>query len=409
MGDTGNFLLDGIRVVEVGTFIAGPAAATVMTDFGAEVTKIEAPGIGDPYRYLHTIKPMPESEQDYCWILDGRNKKSVVVNLKSEAGHEIVLKLSRDADVFLTNFHPSVLNDLKLTYEDVKAVNERIIYAHATGYGEVGPEAEKPGYDMTAWWAHSGLMNLIRSADSEPSLSVAGMGDHPTAMSLFGAIMMGLYARERTGKGRKVSTSLLANGVWANGCFIQSALCGAKPFIHQRRDEADNAMVNHYVTRDGKRFIITGIRGNVDFEAACHAIDRVDLITDERFAEPEQRYPNMRELIAIFDAAFLTKDMAEWVMLFKTHELTFAPVHDYTDLPNDEQLHANGILVDLDHPRFGKLKTISSPLNASDTEKVTPTAAPTLGQHTREVLTALGYSDQEIDALSEQGVVACEC
>lgn len=399
-------LLTGIRVIDCGTFILGPAAATVMSDFGAEVIKIEAPGIGDPNRYLHTITPMPKCDRDYCWQLDSRNKKSVVLDLRKPEGRDILLELVKTADVFLTNFPTSVLENLKITDGDLRPLNERLIYARATGYGEKGPDVEQPGYDMTAWWARSGLMDVIRSADNEPALSVGGMGDHPSSLALYAAIMMALYDRERTGKGTKVSTSLVANGIWSNSLFIQGALCGAEPYTYPSRSEAPNALVNHYVTRDGKRFILCGIRADKDWVAVCRSIGREDLLEEERFATAEGRYAHAAELVAIFDAAFVQRDFDEWRALFIEHDLTCSPVMQFADVPNDPGVRANGVIVEFEHPTYGPMRTVDNPITVDSSPKVTPAAAPTLGQHTAAVLRGLGYSDADIRVLEEHGVVS---
>ncbi len=173
---------------------------------------------------------------------------------------------------------------LRLTYEDLAPLNDRLIYASATGYGEQGDDVEEPSFDMTAYWARSGLMDAVHNADAEPTLSVAGMGDHPSSMALFCGIMLALYQRERTGRGTKVSTSLMANGVWANGCLIQAALCNAMPYDQSTRVAPINPLVNHYVTRDGKRFIFCLIQVDQDWPNLCRAIGHPELIADPRFA-----------------------------------------------------------------------------------------------------------------------------
>lgn len=401
-----NLILEGIKVVEVSTYVFGPATATILSDFGAEVIKIEPPGIGDPHRFLHTIRPNPESEIPYMFLLEGRNKKSIVANLKHEEGRKIALDLIRGADVFVTNFHPSVLNDLGLTYDKLREVNERLIYAQASGYGENGPDVEQPGYDMTAWWARSGLMDLVRSEENVPALSVAGMGDHPSAVSLFSAVMLALYNRERTGVGTKVSTSLVANGAWSNGCLIQGALAGAGAYGYPSRESSPNPLVNHYTTRDGKRFIICGIRADKDWVAVCKSTGRDDLLENERYATMEGRIQHSPEIIATLDAEFIKKDLTEWRALFKEHELTCSPVWEFREVADDPAMTENGIFVDMDHPKYGPMKTVNSPMAVLGADKVAPQPAPELGQHTETVLESLGYSEADIERLKTEGIVA---
>ena len=197
---TDKYLLDGIRVVELATFVFGPAAGTILGDFGADVVHIEHPQIGDAYRHLLQLRPLPECGENYCWILTARGKKSIALDVRSKEGHEVAVELVRRADVFITNLHPSVLEKLGMRYEDVAPLNPRLIYAHATGYGDQGAEAEKPGYDATAWWARSGLMDAIRPHGADFPLATAAMGDHPSSIALFGAIALALSIASERGR-----------------------------------------------------------------------------------------------------------------------------------------------------------------------------------------------------------------
>jgi len=398
-------ILSGLRVIDCGTYILAPAAATILSDFGAEVIKIEAPGIGDPHRYLHTVVPMPASDIDYCWILAARNKKSVVVDLKKPAGREMLLKLVAAADVFITNFPESVLTDLHLHYADLQPLNERLVYARASGYGEKGPDVEQPGYDMTAWWARSGLMDAVRSNQNEPALSVGGMGDHPSSSAMFGAIMLGLYQRERSGRGSKVSTSLMANGIWSNACFIQAALVGAKPFTYPSRSEPPNALVNHYVTSDGKRFILCGIRGDKDWLGVCRAIGREDLAQDERYNTREKRYAASCDLVKVLDEVFARHPLEHWKARFKACDVTVSPVLPYTEVIHDPAVLANDVLVDYDDPKRGRMRTVNSPVFMEGVSKVPAKPAPRLGEHSAEIARGLGYSEAAIAELVAAGVL----
>ena len=196
---TTDSIFSGLKVVDLASFIAGPAATTVLSDFGANVIKVEPPGIGDPYRYFYRTPPNPTLSANYSWQLTNRNKRSLAVDLKHSDGAAILARLVKWADVFVTNFPPRVKKGLKLTYEEISAFNPRLIYADLTGYGERGPEADKPGFDVTAYWARSGLMEFTRNEGSPPAVPVPGIGDHATALSLYAGIVTGLYRRERTG------------------------------------------------------------------------------------------------------------------------------------------------------------------------------------------------------------------
>jgi crotonobetainyl-CoA:carnitine CoA-transferase CaiB-like acyl-CoA transferase len=211
--DTGDGALAGLRVIDCATYVAGPAAATVMSDFGADVIKIERPPDGDLWRTFPSIAGYPKSELSYSWILTSRNKRSIALDLSRDAGRAALLRLVAGADVFVTNYQPSLLQKVRIAWEDLRAVNSRLIYASITGYGERGEDADAPAYDGLAYWARSGLMRSVTGADGTPAGARPAMGDHPTAITLFAAIMVGLYRRERTGLGSKVSTSLMAAGL----------------------------------------------------------------------------------------------------------------------------------------------------------------------------------------------------
>ena len=222
-------IFEGLKVLDCASFIAAPAAATVLSDFGADVIKIEPPGSGDPYRNLPNLPGYPASEHNFAWLLESRNKRSLALDLSKAEGQSVLHRLAADADVFITNYPPAVRERLGITYDHLAPQNTRLIYASFTGYGEKGEEANKPGFDSNAYWARSGLMDLVRAdIHTTPARSIAGMGDHPCAMAFYGAIVTALYKRERTGKGSHVSSNLMANGVWAASVLAQAKLCGAK-------------------------------------------------------------------------------------------------------------------------------------------------------------------------------------
>ncbi len=397
-------LLEGIRVVEVATFVLGPAAGTVLSDFGAEVVHVEHPEGGDAYRYLAKLKPLPECDRNYPWILTSRNKRSIALDLQHPDGRQVVYDLLRRADVFITNYHPSVLEALRLRCEDLAPLNPRLVYAHATGYGCEGAEVEKPGYDATAWWARSGLMDAVRARGGELGLATPGMGDHPSAMALFGAIMLALYDRERSGRGRRVTTSLLANGAWANAVYLQAALCGAPPYVQVSHAASPNALVNHYRCADDRAFYLAMVQERTEWEALTDAIGRPELRDDARFAALEARRAHAPELTAILDAVFAEKPLEQWRAILDRHGITFGIVARSEELPGDPQMNANGIFRPIQGDPLGT-RTVDSPIQVDGAEKRPCGRAPELGEHGVEVLRELGYAAARIEALRASRVV----
>jgi crotonobetainyl-CoA:carnitine CoA-transferase CaiB-like acyl-CoA transferase len=390
-------ILSGIRVIDCGTYIAGPAAAAILSDFGAEVIKIERPPYGDPYRYLPQVPGMPISDKNYCWILDDRNKKSIALDLGDPEAHQVLLKLVATADIFVTNYQPQSLRKFQLTYEDLASSNERLIHASITGYGEHGEDAEKPGYDATAYWARSGLMYGMHNGDAEPVQSPAGFGDHPTSVTLFASIMMALYQRQITGRGTRVFTSLLANGIWSHGCGIQAALCGAEFYPKWTRKTAISPLVNHYVARDGQRMFFCLLDPVRDWRHLCQALQFEELHDDPRFSTTKARQENSAALVKRIDEAIATRDLDDWVPIFKKYDLVWGPVPSAIEVTHDPQ--AQEFFTEI----APGLKTIESPLNIQGIEKAKPQMPPSLGQHTREVLTSIGLSEEAIEKMISRG------
>lgn len=399
-------ILSGLKVIDCGTFIFGPAATTVLSDFGADVIKIEPPGIGDPYRYLQKMAPLVDSDHAYGWLLTNRNKRGIVLNLKEEDGQAVLRRLVAGADVFVTNYHPSVLRAFGATYEELAPLSPRLVYAHATGYGEHGEEVEKPGYDATAWWARSGMMDLVREADSVPALSVAGMGDHPSAMTLVAGILLALLQRERSGVGTKVSSSLLANGAWAGAYMLQSVLAGAEPFRPVTRSETPNALVNRYRTRDHRWILLAMVQEAKDWSRLPVALSRPELLTDPRFDSVPARRANAAALVAELDAIFAKQDLAHWREVLDRCDITFGVVGRLEDAETDRQLLDNEILPELHLPGGTRMRTVDSPLSLAGATKVAPRPAPGLGEHSDEILRELGYQAAEISRMRSRGVIA---
>ncbi|MEM7405485.1 MAG: CoA transferase [Pseudomonadota bacterium] len=396
-------ILNGLRVIDAASYIAAPVAATILADFGADVVKVENPG-GDTYRALNSNPGMAPADNEFHWHLTNHNKRGIGLDLGNPAGYEVLQRLVSNADVFITNFPPPSRARLKLTYGDLGPLNERLIYAALSAYGEAGPEAARSGFDSTAYWARSGLMHAVRpDPDSGPARSMPGQGDHPTGMALFGAIMLALYDRQRTGQGAEVHTSLLANGVWANGYAAQATLAGTSMPLRPPREQAGNALTNHYQTRDGRWFILTVLNQDRDWPRLIAAIGRPELADDPRFADRATRNAHPHELCAALDAAFATADLAHWRQVLGEAGLIIGVVGTADETGQDAQMAACGVVRTTGLGQAGIEKLIDSPLWIAGHDKADVTAAPGTHQHRDEVLSELGYSEAECHALANQG------
>jgi len=395
----------GLKVIDCASFIAAPAAATVFSDFGADVIKIEPPGEGDLYRaMLNTLQGMPKTDINFPWELVSRNKRSLCLDLKSDEGRAILYRLVDSADVFITNLPLPARRRLGIGWEDLAPRNARLVYGSFTAYGEQGPEADKTGFDSTAYWARSGLMDLVRAdATTPPARSVPGMGDHPSAIALFAAIVTALYRRERTGQGGLATSSLLANGLWANGFFAQAGLYGLDVPPRPKREDGANACTSLYRCADGRWFILTLLNEERQLPGLLEAIGLTHLAADPRFADKAARRANARALIALFDEVFATKPFAEWRRLLDAAGITFGAIGTLEDMRADEQMRAAGALL----PFEGEaLLTIDSPFTLDGATKTAPRHAPTIGQHSAEILGEAGYTPSDINRLRGLGVIA---
>jgi crotonobetainyl-CoA:carnitine CoA-transferase CaiB-like acyl-CoA transferase len=396
--------LHGVKVVELGVWVAGPAAAGVLGDWGADVIKIE-PLSGDPARTFQRMfgGDMPNNP---VFELDNRNKRGIALDISTPEGREIALELLDQADVFVTNVRVDALKRAGLDYDTVSARNPRLVYGQITGYGLEGPDANRPGYDIAAFWARSGIAHMLTPEGGALPFQRGGMGDHTTGVTFAGAISAALYQRERSGLGQMVSSSLLRQGVYTIGFDLNMMLgWGQHPMIGQRT-QMMNPSVNNYQAGDGTWFWVVGLEGERHWPPLARVAGHPEWITDERFVTPLQRAINHKELIALLDEAFSGKSLDEWADIFATEpDMFWSPVNSAEEVLADPQLqHAGGLIEVPDE--YGTTTMIASPADFHGTPGEPRWIAPKLGEHTAEVLRELGRSDAVIEELFARQVAA---
>jgi crotonobetainyl-CoA:carnitine CoA-transferase CaiB-like acyl-CoA transferase len=397
-------LLKGLKVVDFTAYIAGPGAAAILSDWGADVIKVERPG-GDNMRHVFADLKN-DIGANPTFDVDNRGKRGIVLDITKPAGRDALAKLAETADVFLTNTRPVSLRKYGLDEATLRKLNARLVYAVITGYGLDGPDAHLPGFDVTAFWARSGIAYMTAPKGTEPFMRTSGMGDHATSLATVSAILAALYEREKTGVGRLVQTSLLATGVylWSSDLAVQLKL-GRVASIRARENPI-NAVANHFKSADGHWFVHNPRGGSGGWEAFLKAAGRQDLVADERFASGKARRANARELAEELEAAFAALPMAEIAQRLNDADLVWAPLQTPAEVAADPQIAAAGAFVDIEDGQGGTYRSPAAPARFPGADATTRPRSPKLGEHTRSVLEELGYAAADIDAMIESGAAA---
>ncbi|MDB5476769.1 MAG: fatty acid-CoA racemase [Phenylobacterium sp.] len=398
-------LLRGVKVVEFASYIAAPAAACMLGDWGADVIKVERPG-GDAMRAAFAdVKS--ELRGNPTFDMDNRGKRAVVLDISKPEGRDALAKLAADADVFITNVRAGALKRAGLDYDALKAANPRLVYAMVTGYGLEGPDAHKPGFDVTAFWARSGVASMTTPKGMDPFMIRSGFGDHITALSTVAAIMAGLFDRERTGQGRMVATSLLASGVYTMGSDLSVQLKFGRVASMRTRDQSINPIANMFKSAEGRWFLHNPRGGGSgDWIKFCDVAARPDLVDDERFKTGKDRRANSPALIAELDMAFADLPFEEIARRLDAADLVWSPLQTPADVAADPQVAASGVLVQVEDGEGGTYPSPAAPMRFPGADVAVRPRSPTLGEHTRQVLAELGYEAEAIEAMYAEGAAA---
>ena len=388
-------VLKDFTVIECSTFVTGPYATALLADLGARVIKIESPPEGDPYRYF---APDPFFSFNFAHL--NRNKESLVLDLKAPKGKEICLELLKKADVFVENFRPGTAERLGIGYETLRSLNPKLVYCSISAFGQSGPYAEKPGFD-TLGQAMSGLLSLLSDPD-DPKVMGMAVSDYVTGLSAGYGILGALLAREKSGMGCRVETSLLQ----ATLSFIGETAAGylRTGNVPNRMARVKNAHAFAFVCKDGRPLAIHCSVPEKFWLALLKATERMDIAADERFKTREARRQNYETLEQSLAPTFENKTRDEWLQILQANDVPAAPLYNVAEVLDDPQVKHLGLMETLEHPQAGTLKFVVGPVRYDNLNKSKSTPPPLVGEHSGQVLRDLGYGDETIRDLAAQGI-----
>ncbi|GGG60502.1 alpha-methylacyl-CoA racemase [Kocuria dechangensis] len=374
--------LAGVRVIELAHWMAGPAAGGIMSDWGAEVIKVEPHG-GEPMRNIWGKMGANPDAPNGAFISANRGKKSVELDVQSEEGQDRLHELLGSADVLLTNLRPGALERLGLAPAQVADRHAHLVYCSLTAYGWGGPDQDKAGYDLASFFGRTGIAHEITTQGTPPAALLQGLGDTYTAMTAVAGILAALHERQSTGRGRFVEASLLRTGMWALAGELGVQAMGGHPRPPKPREQCGTPMYNSYPTSDGRWFYLVGVQADRQLPKVLAAIGRSDLLEDERFASARALSKNRGEVIAILDEAFRRQPLEHWGAVLDEHDVFWAPVQTPAEVVDDPQAHAMGAWISVDgHP------SVDSPIRFDQLSRREAPRPPRAGEHSEELLRA---------------------
>ena len=398
--------LDDIQVVEVDGFMAAPSAAAIFADLGARVVKVE-PLRGDPMRGLgRPVKgESPFQGYDLQFDVDNRGKQSIAADLKHPDGLEVVRRLIRNADLFLCNLLPERQRRFGLDSASLFKLRPGLVHATLTGYGAQGPDAWRPGYDVTAFFGRSGLYDSLREGEQGVvPMAGPGQGDHTAGLALAAAVLAALRLAERTGEGQAVETSLYEAAVWTQAADFAVTAVDRAPVRRRARKEQLTPAINRYPCKDGRWLVLNMVDAGA-WPRLCKALGREQWLQEARFRTARDRYRNMAELVDAIDAVMASRSRDEWGDLFDDHGLVWGPVLGLHEVVADPHAQAIGLFPEIEHPRLGRYATVKAPMRFAGAQTGPRGPAPEIGQHSRALLAELGYSQADIERLFDAKAV----
>lgn len=399
--------LEGVKVIELGHFVLGPQATTILADLGADVIKVENPKGGEPSRYPIPIENVaPPADMPLLWFQEfNRGKRDIALDITSERGREVFYRLVKGADVFVTNFGPKFVERVEVDFGTLSRLNPRLIYCQCSGYGSRGPDRDRPGFDYAAFWARSGIMDRIMEPGAAPRPQRPGLGDNMLSVAAAGAIGTALYVRERTGKGQKVDLSLYQFGVWGMMFDIIAALHCGQEIRQTDRRKVSNALWNTYRTKDDRWLILVMPQSDRWWPRFCRAVGKLEWEQDARFDSHANRTENSVALIAMVEDVISQKTASEWECIIDEYDLVGATIQTPKEVVADPQAWENDFFTEIRHPSGVMIKMLQTPIKFSETPAKVRACAPELGQHTEEILQEIGYTWDDIADLKAQGAI----